>query len=87
MVIMKWIAGIAAAFLMGKLVKKIKLPEILGWLIAGMILGPNAAGVLPQSLLDSSWYKVIISWMQCSFGIMLGTELIWRKLKSWERLR
>ena len=82
MVIMKWIAGIAAAFLMGKLVKKIKLPEILGWLIAGMILGPNAAGVLPQSLLDSSWYKVIISWMQCSFGIMLGTELIWRKLKS-----
>ena len=83
MVIMKWIAGIAAAFLMGKLVKKIKLPEILGWLIAGMILGPNAAGVLPQSLLDSSWYKVIISWMQCSFGIMLGTELIWRKLKSY----
>ena len=67
MVIMKWIAGIAAAFLMGKLVKKIKLPEILGWLI----------------VLDSSWYKVIISWMQCSFGIMLGTELIWRKLKSY----
>ncbi|MDD5882086.1 MAG: cation:proton antiporter [Stecheria intestinalis] len=83
MVILKWIAGIAAAFLMGKLVKKIKLPEILGWLIAGMILGPNAAGVLPQTLLDSSWYKVIISWMQCSFGIMLGTELIWRKLKSY----
>ena len=34
-------------------------------------------------MLDSSWYKVIISWMQCSFGIMLGTELIWRKLKSY----
>ena len=32
MVILKWIAGIAAAFLIGKLVKKIKLPEILGWL-------------------------------------------------------
>ena len=28
------------AFLTGKLVSKIKLPSILGWLIAGMVLDP-----------------------------------------------
>lgn len=30
------------AYLAGKLVACIKLPSILGWLIAGMVLGPNA---------------------------------------------
>lgn len=31
-----------AAFLAGKLVARFKLPSILGWLIAGMALGPHA---------------------------------------------
>ena len=71
------------AFLAGKLVSKIKLPAILGWLIAGMILGPHAVGLLPQEVLDASWYRAVIMWMQCAFGLMLGTELIWRKIKSY----
>lgn len=59
------------------------MPSILGWLIAGMFLGPNALGLLTQSTLDAEWYKITITWMQCTFGIMLGTELIWRKIKSY----
>ena len=31
---------VVLAFLAGKLVSKIKLPSILGWLIAGMVLDP-----------------------------------------------
>lgn len=45
-----------------------KLPAILGWLIAGMILGPHAVGLLPQEVLDASWYRAVIMWMQCAFG-------------------
>lgn len=30
-----------------------------------------------------NWYKLIITWMQCAFGLMLGTELIWKKIKSY----
>ena len=63
-----WIVTLLLAFLAGKLVSKIKLPAILGWLIAGMILGPHAVGLLPQEVLDASWYRAVIMWMQCAFG-------------------
>ena len=79
----RWIAVIVIAFLMGKLMTKIKMPSILGWLIAGMLFGPHGVGILPQSILDKEWYKLIIMWMQCAFGLMLGTELIMKKLKSY----
>lgn len=81
--ILFWIATLFVAFLAGKVVSKMKLPAILGWLIVGMILGPNAVDFLPQTVLDAVWYKTIIMWMQCAFGLMLGTELVWRKIKSY----
>lgn len=80
--ILRWIAVLALAFMAGKLMIKIKLPSILGWLIVGMILGPHAVKLMPQSVLDADWYKTIIMWMQCAFGVMLGSELIWSKLKT-----
>lgn len=78
-----WIVTLLIAFLAGKAVSKIKLPAILGWLIAGMLLGPNALALLPQEVLDAFWYKTVIMWMQCAFGLMLGTELVWRKIKNY----
>lgn len=58
--ILRWIATLLIAFLAGKAVSKLKLPAILGWLITGMILGPNATGLLPQDVLDTAWYKTFI---------------------------
>lgn len=57
------------------------MPSILGWLIVGMLFGPHAINLMPKSVLDAGWYKTIIMWMQCAFGVMLGSELIWNKLK------
>lgn len=81
--ILYWIVTLVIAFLAGKAVSKAKLPAILGWLIAGMIFGPNAVALLPQEVLDAAWYKTIIMWMQCAFGLMLGTELVWKKIKNY----
>lgn len=83
MLVLRWICVLLIAFLAGKLMTKIKMPSILGWLIVGMILGPHAVGLMPQAVIDTEWYKLIITWMQCAFGIMLGTELIWKKIKSY----
>ncbi len=80
---LRWILVLIIAALLGKLVSKLKMPSILGWLIAGMLLGPSALGLLPQQLMDSLIYKTIITWMQVSFGLMLGTELIFRKIKAY----
>ena len=81
--LLRWSRARALAFLLGKLVTKLKLPSILGWLIGGMMLGPHALALLPQHVLDDRIYKTIITWMQVSFGLMLGTELILRKIKSY----
>lgn len=81
--ICRWLAVLLLAALAGKLMTKVKMPSILGWLLAGMLLGPNALGLMPQTLMDADWYKLIITWMQCAFGLMLGTELIWKRIRSY----
>ena len=81
--LLRWIVVLVIAFIAGKLMTKIKMPSILGWLIVGMLFGPHAIGLMPQKVLDTGWYKTVIMWMQCAFGVMLGTELIWNKLKNY----
>ncbi len=66
----------------GKLVARLKLPSILGWLIAGMIIGPHAVGLLSESVLDAPWFGVLESVFECLFGLMIGTELIWKRMKK-----
>lgn len=85
MMLVRWVMVLLFAWAAGKLITKLKMPAILGWLIAGMFLGPHALGLLPQSTLDARWYRMTITWMQCAFGLMLGTELIWRKIRSYGR--
>ncbi|MGN0131288.1 MAG: cation:proton antiporter [Lachnospiraceae bacterium] len=81
--ILRWIAVILIAFLVGKLVSKLRLPAILGWLITGMVLGPHAFALLPDALLDTAWYSMIIHVLECAVGLMIGTELVWRNLKQY----
>ncbi len=81
--LLQWITVLMLAALFGKLLSKLKMPSILGWLIVGMVFGPHALGLMPQSVLDAEWYKTVIMWMQCAFGLMLGTELVWKKLRKY----
>lgn len=80
--ILRWIIVLLLAFIAGKLMTKIRMPAILGWLMVGIIFGPHALHLMPQEILDASWYKTVITWMQCAFGVMLGMELIWKRLKQ-----
>lgn len=80
--IFKVLISMCIAFVIGKLVSKLKLPEILGWLIAGMILGPHAWGLMSNTILQAEWYKTIMSIFECIVGIMIGTELVWSRIKK-----
>ena len=75
--------SIPIAFFAGKLMSKIKMPAILGWLLTGMILGPHALGVMNEELLNASWYHMASKIFECSFGIMLGKELVFKKMKRY----
>lgn len=74
---------VALGFCFGKLAAKLKMPAVLGFLIAGMVLGPNAANLLTQDILDAPAYNRLISVMECGMGLMLGTEMVWKKMRAY----
>lgn len=82
LLILRLLAAIIIAFVVGKLVSKIKLPAILGWLLTGMILGPHALGIVNNSVLEASWYQTIIHILECAVGLLIGTELVWNRIKK-----
>ncbi|MDD6995465.1 MAG: cation:proton antiporter [Candidatus Borkfalkiaceae bacterium] len=73
-------AILCVAFICGKLISKLKLPAILGWLIAGIVFGPYLAGVVTSEITDSVWYKIIIKVFECFAGVMIGREIIFKKI-------
>lgn len=83
MEILKWLAAVAIAFVVGKLISKLRLPAILGWLITGIAVGPYAFRLISQELVDASWYETVIHILECVVGIMIGTELVFGKIKSY----
>ena len=74
---------VALGFLFGKLASKLKMPAVLGFLIAGMALGPNAANLLTQEILDVPAYERLISVLECGMGLMLGTEMVWKRMRRY----
>ena len=81
LMILKLLAVAVIAWIAGKLVSKLKLPSILGWLITGMIFGPHAIALVDQEILDAEGYQVFIHILETAVGLMIGTELVWKKIK------
>ena len=73
-------AIICTAFACGKLVSKIKLPAILGWLIADIVFGPYLVGIVTLDITNSLWYKIFIKFFECFAGVMIGREIIFKKI-------
>lgn len=76
------ICFIGIAFIAGKLVARVKLPAILGWLVAGMIIGPHALGWFNDEIMNNNWFHILINIGEVSVGLLIGTELIWKDLKQ-----
>lgn len=81
--IVRLAAVILLAVAAGKTAAKMKMPSVLGFLIAGMALGPHGLGLLNQNILDNAAYHTLISFLECGMGLMLGSEMVWRKIRSY----
>lgn len=78
--ILRVFAIVCVAIVVGKAVAKIKLPAILGWLITGIIFGPYLAGVVSLEITEKIWYKVVVKVFECFAGVMIGREIVFKKL-------
>ena len=52
LLVVRWAAVLFFAMMAGKLIAKVKMPAILGWLIAGMLLGPYGLSLLSEGILN-----------------------------------
>ena len=80
--VVRWIIAIVVAYIFGKIISKFKLPSLLGWLIAGMVLGPYALGIMNNQLIENDLYQIILKVLECGVGLMIGTELVFKDLKK-----
>ena len=73
-------AIVCVAISCGKLISKFKMPAILGWLIAGIVFGPYLAEVVSLEITNALWYKIFIKFFECFAGVMIGREIIFKKI-------
>ncbi|MGN1003703.1 MAG: cation:proton antiporter [Oscillospiraceae bacterium] len=71
---------VCIASVVGKLAAKVRLPAILGWLVTGVVFGPYLVGVVSSEIMNALWYKVAIKAVECFAGVMIGKEIIFKKL-------
>ena len=82
LLVLRLILSVLLAVIAGNMIKKLKLPSILGWLIAGMIIGPHGFALMNESLLNAEWYQITIHFFEATVGVMIGSELVWKRLKK-----
>lgn len=73
----------ATALLLGKLLSKLRLPAILGWLIVGVLFGPHLVGLINDEVINSLWYQIFSKLLETIAGVMIGREICFRKLKKY----
>lgn len=71
---------LSVAYVCGKCAAKIRLPAILGWLVAGVVFGPYLAGVATPEMTNALWYKITVKFFECFAGVMIGREIVFKKL-------
>lgn len=76
------IIALFLAYLGGRLVQKLNLPAILGWLIVGIIVGPNVLNILSDSVSSNNWFNTLTTISQMTVGMMIGSNLEWAKIKK-----
>ncbi|MDI6689822.1 MAG: cation:proton antiporter [Actinomycetota bacterium] len=68
-----------AGYVGGKLARLIKLPAVVGYLITGIILGPNVTNLIPMSLNKTMGGIKVLG--LALIALIIGGELHWEKLR------
>ena len=58
-----------AGFLMTRLTKPLKLPNVTGYILAGVCIGPYALNLIPQSLIGSLDFVTDVALAFIAFGV------------------
>lgn len=77
-----YLVAIGLTYLGGKLIQEINFPAILGWLLAGILVGPHVLNILRPEVLHSDWNGVLVVFSQVIVGVMVGSNLIVKDIRA-----
>ena len=82
MLVIRFLVALLVAYTLGKFFTRFKLPAILGWLIAGMLLGPYLLNLVSADMLNNPSTIFISAVFETFAGVLIGIELIFEDLKK-----
>ena len=59
---------LASGFLLTRLTKLLKLPNVTGYIIAGILIGPHCIGIVPQTVIDGMSFLADVALAFIAFG-------------------
>ena len=71
---------VVVGFIFGELAQKVKLPRVIGFILAGIFLNPNLTGFMPHAAARSA--NFIINLALCFITFSIGGTLSLVKLKK-----
>lgn len=64
----------------GELAKKIRIPAVAGYVLAGILLGPSLLNAIPDTLHDT--LQPVKDLGLGMVSLLIGAELVWKKIKK-----
>ncbi|ONI43902.1 hypothetical protein AN640_06025 [Candidatus Epulonipiscium fishelsonii] len=83
LLVLRLVFSVFIAILASKLISKLKLPGVLGFLLTGMILGPYALNILSVELTTANWYHTLSRLLELSIGVLFAKDLMFKKMKAY----
>lgn len=69
-----------AGYVGGQLAKRIRIPAVAGYVLAGIILGPSILDTIPDSIHDS--LQPVKDLGLGMVALLIGAELVWKKIRN-----
>ena len=60
---------LSAGFIMTRLTKKLSLPNVTGYILAGILIGPYLLHVIPESVIDGMDFITDLALAYIAFGV------------------
>jgi len=71
---------IFAGFIGGQLAKRIRIPAVAGYVLAGIVLGPSLLDAIPDSI--HYFLQPVKDLGLGMVALLIGAELVWKKIKT-----
>ena len=73
-----------SAFLLTRITKRLRLPNVTGYILAGVLIGPYVCGIIPQFIINGMEFVTDLALAIIAFGVGRYLKLSSLKKNGWK---